>query len=40
MPPLNRYEKVKCENCGTRTTIPNLARQKKICAAGTLFCIQ
>ena len=37
---LNRHEKVKCENCGTRTTKLNLARHKKICAAGTLYCIQ
>ena len=40
MPSLNRYEKVTCENCGTQTTKPNLARHRKICSAGTLFCTQ
>ena len=40
MPSLNRYEKVTCENCGTQTTKPNLARHKKSCSAGTLFCTQ
>ena len=39
MPSLNRYEKVKCENCGTQTTKPNLARHKS-CSAGTLHCSQ
>ena len=38
MPSLNRYEKVTCENCGTQTTKPNLARHKKKCSAGTLHC--
>ena len=38
MPSLNRYEKVICENCGTQTTKLNLARHKKSCSAGTLFC--
>ena len=37
---LNRYEKVTCENCGTQTTKLNLARQKKSCSAGTLYCTQ
>ena len=40
MPPLKRYEKVTCENCGNQTTKPNLARHKKSCSAGTLFCVQ
>ena len=40
MPSLNRYEKVICENCGTQTTMLNLARQKKSCSAGTLYCTQ
>ena len=40
MPFLNRYEKVTCENCGTQTTKLNLARPKKSCSAGTLFCNQ
>ena len=40
MPSLNRYEKIKCKNCGTQTTKPNLARHKKSCSAGTLHCTQ
>ena len=40
MPFLNRYEKFTCENCGTQTTKPNLARLKKRCSAGTLYCTQ
>ena len=40
MPSLYRYEKVTCENCGTQTTKVNLARHKKKCSAGTLFCTQ
>ena len=40
MPSLNRYEKVTCENCGTQTTKLNLARHKKSCSAGTLYCTQ
>ena len=40
MPPLNRNEKVKCENCGTQTTKLNLARHKCSCSTGTLFCTQ
>ena len=35
MPSSNRYEKVKCENCGTQITKLNLARHKS-CPAGTL----
>ena len=38
MPSLNRNEKVTCENCGTQTTKLNLARHKKSCSAGTLYC--
>ena len=40
MPSLNRYEKVTYENCGTQTSKPNLARHKKRCSIGTLFCTQ
>ena len=40
MPSLNRYEKVTCEKCGTQTTKLNLARHKKSCSAGTLYCTQ
>ena len=40
MPLLNRNEKITCENFGTQTTKLNLARHKKICAVGTLFCKQ
>ena len=37
---LNRYEKVKYENCGTRTTKPNLVCHKERCSVGTLYCAQ
>ena len=37
---LSRDEKFTCENCGTQTTKLNLARHKKSCSAGTLFCTQ
>ena len=40
MPSLNRNENVTCENCGTQTTKLNLARHKKRCSAGTLYCPQ
>ena len=40
MPSLNRYEKVTCENCGTQITKLNLARHKKSCSVGTLYCTQ
>ena len=40
MPSLYRNEKVTCENCGTQTTKLNLARHKKSCFAGTLYCTQ
>ena len=36
--PVNRNEKVTCENCGLQVTKLNLARQKKSCSAGTLYC--
>ena len=38
MPSLNRNEKVTCENCGVQITKYNLARHKKSCSAGILFC--
>ena len=38
MPSLNRNGKVTCENCGTQTTKLNLARHKKSCSVGTLYC--
>ena len=38
MPSLNRNEKVAFENCGVQITKYNLARHKKSCSAGTLFC--
>ena len=40
MPSLSRNEKVTCENCGTQITKPNLARHKKSCSVGTLYCTQ
>ena len=40
MPSLNRNEKVTCENCGVLITKLNLARHKKSCSAGTLYCTQ
>ena len=38
MPSLNRNAKVTCENCGVQITKLNLARHKKSCSAGTLYC--
>ena len=38
MPSLNRNENVTCENCGVQITKPNLARHKKGCSAGILYC--
>ena len=38
MPSLNRNAKVTCENCGVQITKLNLARHKKSCSAGALFC--
>ena len=40
MPSLNRNEKVTCENCGIQIPKYNLARHKKRCSAGTLYCTQ
>ena len=40
MPSLSRNEKVTCENCGTQTTKVILARHKKRCSVGTLYCTQ
>ena len=37
---LNRKEKVTCGDCGTQTTKLNLARHKKRCSVGTLYCTQ
>ena len=38
MPSLNRNEKVTCANRDTQTTKLNLARHKKRCSAGLLYC--
>ena len=38
MPALDRNVKVTCENCGVQITKYNLARHKKSCSAGTLYC--
>ena len=35
---LIQKEKITFKNCGTQTTKLNLARHKKSCSAGTLFC--
>ena len=40
MPSLNRNEKVICEKSGFQIIKPNLARHKKRCSGGTLFCTQ
>ena len=40
LPSLNRNEKVTCENCGTQTAKLDLARHKKRCSVGTLYCTQ
>ena len=40
MPSLNRNEKVTFKKCGTQITKLNLARHKKSCSAGTLYCTQ
>ena len=40
MPSLNRNEKITCQNCGVQITKYNLARHKKVCSAGTLYCTQ
>ena len=38
MPSLYWYEKDTYENCGNQTTKLNLARHRKSCSAGTLYC--
>ena len=40
MPSPNRNEKITCETCGVQVTKLNLARHKKRCYAGTLYCTQ
>ena len=40
MPPASRNARVTCDNCGTQTTKPNLARHKKRFSVGTLYCTQ
>ena len=40
MPALNQNEKVTCKNCATQIAKRNLARHKKSCSAGTLYCTQ
>ena len=40
MPSLVRKGKVACEHCGVQITKLNLARYKKSCSAGTLYCTQ
>ena len=39
-PSLNCNKKVTCENCGVHITKYNLARHKKRCSAGTIYCTQ
>ena len=40
MPSLNQYERAKCDNCGTQTTKHNIARHKKRCSGGSMYCSQ
>ena len=40
MPALNRNAKVTCDNCGTLVSKQNLAKHKKKCSVGTLYCPQ
>ena len=40
MPALDRNVEVTCETFGVQITKLNLARHKKRCSAGTLFCTQ
>ena len=40
MTSLIRKEKFTCGNCGTQTRRNNIARHKKSCSAGTLYCTQ
>ena len=38
MPALDRNQKVGCDNCGTLVSKQNLAKHKKKCSVGTLYC--
>ena len=40
MPALDQNAKLTCENCGVQNTKLNLARHKKSCSSGTLYCTQ
>ena len=40
MPALDRNVKVTCESCGVQTTKLYIARHKKSCSAGSLYCTQ
>ena len=37
---VNRNEKVTCDNCATQIAKLNLARHKRSCSAGSLYCTQ
>ena len=39
-PSFDRNDKFNCENCGTQSKKPNLARHKKRCSVGPLCCTQ
>ena len=40
MPALDRNAKTACDNCGTLVSKQNLAKHKKKCSVGTLYCSQ
>ena len=40
MSALDRDVKVTCKKCGVQITKPKLARHKKSCSAGKLYCTQ
>ena len=40
MPALDRNAKTACDNCGTLVSKQNLAKHKKRCSVGTLYCSQ
>ena len=40
MPALDRNAKVTCDNCGTLVSKQNVAKHKKKCSIGTLYCSQ
>ena len=40
MPALDRNVKVACDNCGTLVSKQNVAKHKKKCSVGTLYCSQ